>query len=141
MPVFNLNTVEEVDEFYQETSILGLISSTKDYRLCWLLNQHLGIDFKLNNNKEVLIEKKRLKYYFSVYDYFDTRNWCQFDLYSNKYQAEYLLPEFKHLDFVWVLKGDSNFSDLLPVIKNIPEVQFTLNISVDMIKNREHLIL
>ena len=37
------------------------------------------------------------------YDYFDTRNWCQFDLYSNKFEAEYLLPEFKHLDFVWVL--------------------------------------
>ena len=141
MPVFNLNTVEEVDEFYQETSILGLISSTKDYRLCWLLNQYLGIDFKLNINKEVLIEKKKRPYYFSVYDYFDTIKWCQFDLYSNKHEAEFLLPEFKHLDFVWVLKGDSNFSDYLPLIKSIPEVQFTLNISVDMIKNREHLIL
>ena len=55
MPIFNLNTVDEVEEFYQESSFLGLISSTKDYRLCWLLNQYLGIDFKLNVDKEVLM--------------------------------------------------------------------------------------
>jgi len=141
MPVFNLNTVDEVEEFYQESSFLGLISSTKDYRLCWLLNQYLGIDFKLNVDKEVLIEKKKRPYYFSVYDYFDTINWCQFDLYSNKFEAEFLLPEFKHIDFLWVIKGESSFADLLPMIRSIPEVQFTMNISLDMIKHREHLIL
>jgi hypothetical protein len=141
MPVFNLNTVDEVEEFYQESSFLGLISSTKDYRLCWLLNQYLDIDFKLNVDKEVLIEKKKRPYYFSVYDYFDTINWCQFDLYSNKFEAEFLLPEFKHIDFLWVIKGESSFGDLLPVIRSIPEVQFTMNISLDMIKHREHLIL
>jgi hypothetical protein len=141
MPVFNLNTVHEVKEFYQETSFLGLISSTKDYRFCWLLNQYLGIDFKLNIDKEVESMKKKRPYFFSVYDYFDTLKWCQFDLYTNKYEGEFLLPEFKHIDFLWVIKGDSNFNDLMPMIRNIPEVQFTMNIHLDMIKNREHLIL
>ncbi len=34
-------------------------------------------------------------------------------LYHNQYDGEYLLPEFKHLDFLWLLKGDTVAEDFM----------------------------
>jgi hypothetical protein len=141
MAIYNLNTVDEICDFYQETSFLGIISPVKDYKLCWLLNRHLGFDFTLNIEKEVVTMKKKRTYFFSVFDCFEASTWSHYDLYNNKYEGEFLLPEFKHIDFLWIIKGDSNFNYLLPAIKNIPEIQFTVNITLDMIKSKEQLIL
>ncbi|MEI9935479.1 MAG: IPExxxVDY family protein [Ferruginibacter sp.] len=55
-----------------------------------------------------------------------------------------LLPEFKHLDFVWLIKGDVINNDELKIliqsIKSLPGVQLVTEMTNEKIKNKQHLI-
>ena len=65
-------------------------------------------------------------------------------LYNNQFDGEYLLPEFKHLDFLWLIKGDfmaaEELKDLIQSIKSLPGVQLVNELSHEKIKNKQHLI-
>ena len=95
-----------VEEFFDGTRLLGIVAPIKSYQFCWLLNQHLQIDFRINHDIEIQLEKKKRKYFFSIYEYNEPNSSRTHFLYINQFDGEYLLPEFKHLDFLWLLKGD-----------------------------------
>jgi hypothetical protein len=66
-------------------------------------------------------------------------------LYQNAFDGEYLLPEFKHLDYLWLIKGerpdDAEFEDLMASIRDIEGVQLVTEITDEKIKNKTHLVL
>lgn len=140
MIVTKLETQHSLAEFYEDSVLLGLISFAKAYRFCWLINSFLGFDFKMDVDKEIISMKKTRTYYFPVYNHYDNLTNTEHFLYCNKYEGEFLLPEFKHLDFIWIIKGDSDFSDIVPIIKLIPEIQFSVPIKLNQIHNKEHLV-
>ena len=57
---------------------------------------------------------------------------------------EYLLPEFKHLDFLWLLKGDTiteeSLDNLIQSIRSVNKVQLVVELTNEKIRNKEHLI-
>ena len=65
-------------------------------------------------------------------------------IYNNQFDGEYLLPEFKHLDFLWLLKGDIVSTDYLQEvtreIRSISGVQLVTELTNEKIKNKGHLI-
>ena len=65
-------------------------------------------------------------------------------LYNNQFDGEYLLPEFKHLDFLWLIKGDAvaaeELQNLILSIKALPGVQLVVEMTNEKIKNKQHLI-
>ncbi|NMD28566.1 MAG: IPExxxVDY family protein, partial [Bacteroidetes bacterium] len=85
-------------------------------------------------------------YFFSIFEYPVFVNNTFHYLYNNQYDGEYLLPEFKHLDFLWLVKtegqdvDEGEFSILQKTLKTIPFVQLVTEMTGDKIKNREHLI-
>jgi hypothetical protein len=133
-----------VDEFFQDTRILGIVAPVKDYQFCWHLNHLLGFDFRINNNIEIQLNKKQRNYFFSVYEYAENGGTIRHYLYNNQYDGEYLLPEFKHLDFIWLTKddiiGDDEVNILMSSIKSIPAVQLVSEMTNEKIKNKQHLI-
>jgi hypothetical protein len=133
-----------VDEFFQDTRILGIVAPIKDYQFCWHLNHLLGFDFRINNNIEIQLNKKQRNYFFSVYEYAENGGTIRHYLYNNQYDGEYLLPEFKHLDFIWLTKddiiGDDEVNILMSSIKSIPAVQLVSEMTNEKIKNKQHLI-
>ena len=46
---------------------------------------------------------------------------------------EYLLPEFKHLDFLWLMKGDEvcdeAMQETIQTIRSIPQVQLVAELT------------
>ena len=131
-------------EFFEDTRLLGIVAPVKDYQFCWQLNNRLRFDFRINNDIEIQLTKKQRKYFFSVYEYRESGNsLCHF-LYNNQFDGEYLLPEFKHLDFLWLLKGDlvsdDKLKELMNSIKTITPVQLAMELAHDKIKNKGHLI-
>jgi hypothetical protein len=66
-------------------------------------------------------------------------------LYHNHYDGEYLLPEFKHMDFLWLIRGDMSTDDVVGTIrqqvKSIPEVQLVAELPFEQLKNWSNLIL
>lgn len=139
-----LNMDDMTDEFFEGTRLLGLVAPVKDYQFCWLLNQRLRFNFRVNNDIEIQLDKKGRKYFFGVYEFSETNNSQQHFLYNNQCDGEYLLPEFKHLDFLWLLKGDvvadDKVADLIMGIKSLTGVQMVLELAHEKIRNKGHLI-
>ncbi len=123
---------------------MGIVAPIKDYRFCWFLNRILQIDFRLNNNIEIELVKKKRRYFFSVFEYTEKGTTKTHYLYNNQFDGEYLLPEFRHLDFLWLIKDENmreeEFPFLLNSIRTIPAVQLITEMTNEKIRNKQHLI-
>ena len=133
-------------EFFEDSILLGIVAPIKDYQLSWQLNQLLGFDFRLNNDFEIQLKRKTRTYFFSIYEYKIPSVSLTHYLYNNQFDGEYLLPEFKHLDFLWLIKGEGEpvsseeQKNLIQSIKMLPGVQLVIEMTNEKIKNKQHLI-
>ena len=132
------------EEFFEDSLLLGIVAPVKDYQFSWQLNQMLGFSFRVNNDIEIQLTRKQRKYFFAIYEYAVPSITLVHYLYNNQFDGEYLLPEFKHLDFLWLIKGDVVDSDdlaaLIQAIRTLPGVQLVTEMTNEKIKNKQHLI-
>lgn len=144
MAKFVVDNDEMILEFFDQTRLLGIVGPMKDYQFCWHLNQSMQIDFRVNNDLEIMLTRKKRSYYFAIYEYGEPAGSLVHYLYNNQFDGEYLLPEFKHLDFLWLMKGDIVSNDtvqaMMQSIREIQGVQLVMELSHDKIKNKGHLI-
>jgi hypothetical protein len=141
---FILETKDITDSFFDGTRLLGIMAPVKDYQFCWNLNNMLGVDFRLNNELEIQLKRKNRDYFFGIYEYYEPAGSLEHFIYNNQFDGEYLLPEFKHLDFLWLMKGDIVSDEMLQEktnnLRSINEVQLVVELSNEKIKNKEHLV-
>lgn len=139
-----LDLEEMSDDFFEDTRLLGIVAPVKDYQLCWLINQLFRLNFRMNNDIEIQLTRKERKYFFPVYEYSEPNNSLSHFLYNNQHDGEFLLPEFKHLDYLWLMKGDyvanQIIADMISSIKTISVVQLVLELTNEQIRNKSHLI-
>lgn len=132
------------DSFFEDTRLLGIMAPVKDYQFCWQLNNLFGFDFRINNDIEIQLARKQRHYFFAVYEFAEKYNSLIHYLYNNQFDGEYLLPEFKHLDFLWLLKGDvvSDYAllQLINSLRTIKGVQLVIELTDEKIRNKEHLV-
>ena len=132
------------EDFFEDTRLLGIMASIRDYQLCWNLNNMMGMDFRINNDIEIQLSKKKRNYFFAVYEFCEPTGSLSHFVYNNRFDGEYLLPELRHLDFLWLMKGDlvTEESLLLTInsIKGINGVQLVVELTNEKIRNKEHLI-
>lgn len=132
------------EEFFEDSLLLGIVAPVKDYQFSWQLNQLLGLDFRVNNDIEIALTKKQRKYFFSIYEYAVPAISITHYLYNNQHDGEYLLPEFKHLDFLWLIKGDpittEDLTILMQSIRTLSGVQLITEMTHEKIKHKQHLI-
>jgi len=131
-------------DFFEDTRLLGIMAPVKDYQLCWYLNSLMGMDFRINNDIEIQLTKKNRNYFFAVYEFCEPTGSLFHYVYNNRFDGEYLLPEFKHLDFLWLMKGDIVYEEMLQQtmngIKEINGVQLVVELTNQKIRNKEHLV-
>lgn len=139
-----LDLDELANDFFDNTRLAGIVAPMKSYQFCWHLNHLLHFDFRINNDIEIQLQKKKRNYYFSVFEYREPVGSLVHYLYNNQYDGEYLLPEFRHLDFLWLMKGDTVadtfFQQILDSVKTISGVQLVMELTNEKIKNKGHLI-
>jgi len=80
-----------------------------------------------------------------VYQFYETGNELQHFIYQNQFEGEYLLPEFKHFDFLWLMQAtiipEDYFRNLQQSIKEINEIQLITELVQEKIKHKANLIL
>jgi hypothetical protein len=132
------------DDFFENTQLLGIVAPVRDYQFCWQLNNTLRFDFRANNEIEIQLFKKQRQYFFGIYEYRQPNSSLVHYLYRNQFDGEYLLPEFKHLDYLWLLKGDvvseEFLQQLVSDIRSLNGVQLVMELTNEKIKNKGHLI-
>jgi hypothetical protein len=141
---FKIDNEALAQDFFEDTRLLGIVAPVKNYLFTWQLNNVLGLRFRLNNDIEIQLTKKRRKYFFPVYEYLRPASCFTYYLYCNVHEGEYLLPEFKHLDFLWLLKGDmmpdEELKELITSIRSINGVQLVNEMTDEKIKNKQHMV-
>jgi len=132
------------DDFFEDTKLLGIMAPIKDYQFCWHLNGVMGMDFRINNDIEIQLNKRKRNYFFAVYEFSEPTGSLSHYFYNNRFDGEYLLPEFKHLDFLWLMRGDvvaeQDLQETINSIKAINGVQLVVELTNEKIRNKEHLV-
>ncbi len=132
------------DDFFEDTRLLGIIAPIKNYHLCWQFNNLLGFNFRLNADIEIHVKKKTRNYYFNIYESKEQNNFLSHYLYHNQFDGEYLLPEFKHMDYLWLMKGDSVEEEkcnwIKTAVKSIAGVQLVAELTNEQIKTKGNMV-
>ncbi|MBY0477943.1 MAG: IPExxxVDY family protein [Chitinophagaceae bacterium] len=133
------------EEFFEDTFLLGIMAPVESHQFVWQVNQGMRFDFRVNNDMEIQLSKKNRQYFFSVYEYREPNKALCYYLYKNQFDGEYLLPELKHLDYLWLTKGDlpgkEEEKELISGIRNLQGVQLVVELTNEKIKHKQHLIL
>ena len=139
-----LDMEEMADDFFEDTRLIGIVAPLKDYVLCWQLNHLFRFEFRNNPDIEIQLTKKQRRYFFSIFEYGEPNTSLRHYLYNNQYDGEYLLPEFKHLDFLWLLKddwiSDDDLQQIIRVVRGISGVQLVIELTHEKIRHKEHLV-
>lgn len=139
-----LDNEQLIQDFFEDSRLLGIVAPIKQYQFCWHINHLLNFDFRYNNNIEIQLTKKQRTYFFSVYEFGDSCCTIKHYLYNNHHDGEYLLPELKHLDFIWLIKydlmKDEEVSALIQSIKTIPAVQLVTEMTNEKVKSKQSLM-
>jgi len=144
MSKFRLDVDVLNDDFFEETRLLGITAPLKNYQFCWQLNNQLGFDFRLNTDYEIHLRKKDRSYYFNIYESKEPNSFLVHYLYHNHFDGEFLLPEFKHMDFLWLMKGDLTDDEkcnwIKQSVKAITGVQMVAELTNEQIKNKGNMV-
>jgi len=139
-----LDVDELNDDFFEDTRLLGITATMKNYQFCMQLNNMLGYDFRLNPEIEIHLKKKNRSYYFSIYQYKEPNTSLVHYLYQNQFDGEYLLPEFKHMDFLWLMKyeyvDDEKCNWIRQTVRNLNGVQMIVELTNEQIKNKGNMV-
>ncbi|MFN4006674.1 MAG: IPExxxVDY family protein [Chitinophagaceae bacterium] len=141
---FRLEMGETTERFFDDTYLLGILTTQKNYQFCWQLNYTLGYNFFLNTDIHIEVARRGRKYKFLVYEHRVIASQCVYYLYENECEGEYLLPEFKHFDFLWLMKGDyfdmAQIQPIVDEIRTLSSVQLVTELTHEKFKNKSYLI-
>jgi hypothetical protein len=131
-----LLTLEEDYDFI----LIGISCHTKDYRLCWELNNVLSFDLIRTDDLEI---NKRTTDKHSFYEYIDEDNYLEYYLMSNRGDNGYLIPEHKKVDFFFMIKGNISEQlgeDLIIKINSLSLVLTSFKINPNQLKSKQNLL-
>lgn len=132
--------VLHLEEDY-DFSLIGISSHTKDYRLCWELNKLFNIDLTRSEDLEITKNKNTSRYSFYMFN--DIDNHTDLFLVSNAGDSGFLIPEYKKVDFFYMLKGnivDYRVDDIISKINQLPLVLTSFAIDVTQLKSKQNLL-
>ncbi len=123
--------------------LVAIVSSARDYRICWLLNHQLGYQLEWKEEVPLVIAKKRQRALFNLFAYHDELNWQQYYFINNKHLADHLVPELKQVDHFLLIDGSSAEPEkirVMDVLRQSPLVQAVFDVEVDSLKSKKNLI-
>ncbi|MBL4655247.1 MAG: IPExxxVDY family protein [Bacteroidia bacterium] len=131
-------------EYNYDFSLLGIVSSEKIYRLCWVLNQELPLDLLRTDDLEIFSGNSSTSQYFPRYiDQNSSENEGYIYLLGNKNSGRYVIPDRKEADYFLILNGDAimeNIDSVVNQLKLIKTIQAVYKIDPNILNSKENLI-
>ena len=126
-----------------EGSVIGIVSTLKDYKLAWSINQVFNIELALQ--PPIILEfLKDPDLAITNFAYED--GFCSYRLLRNRgndLNSGYLIPELVNFDFFLLISGEE---EILPVqsvvdsLRNVQGISFFQQIDVDRLKSKDNFI-
>lgn len=139
-----LDNDQVAEDFFEHARLFGIQCPVSPHKFVWLVNTHFGYDFRLQTDTNIIVEKKSKKFTFPLYQYNEQFLAAKHFIYSNKADGEYLLPELKHTDFLWLVINESNNAGFLELLgselRKVNQVQLVTLLNNDKFKNKLQLL-
>ncbi|WP_347172762.1 IPExxxVDY family protein [Polaribacter uvawellassae] len=149
----------ELNDFSDNNyTLIGIHSTLEEYKLAYLLNQKLNINF-VKSKFSLDFENKNNNATFCIYEYENTKFSQSWFLISNQYTnhleeistglfpsneiTTYLIPEKKKVDFFLKLEGDFNsdyIAKKVEEINAINQIITSYKIDPNTLKSKDFLI-
>lgn len=140
-----LNNHDVADGFFEDAILLGIQCSLLPEKFIWMINRHFGYSFRYQQLSEVRLMRQSRQFVYPIFSCKERNLSLVHFIYTNQYDGEYLLPELRHTDFLWLLKNegsDEGFALLLAEeLRKLDAVQLVTQLANDKIKNKQHLVL
>ena len=123
--------------------LIAITSPLKDYRLCYLVNKFLNVNFTKIADLSVEIHPGTEPVLFSRYQYNTEPTDTDFYFIANKGTEGHLLPEMPRADYFLLIKNymdEKDFEGVLSGLNKIPEIVAAVKIDPKKIKSRENLL-
>lgn len=139
-----LDNDQVAEDFFEHARLFGIQCPVSPHKFVWLINNHFGYDFRLKTDPEIIVKKKGRKLSFALYEYPEQFIAAKHYIYSNKCDGEYLLPELKHTDFLWLVINESNNAGFLELLgtelRKVNQVQLVTLLNNDKFHNKLQLL-
>ena len=141
--VLDIDAMQE--EFFNDTSLIGIVSALPAYRFCWLLNERFDLHLKREGESDICLKtNQNISHYFALYRYDVPMNSNHFSVYKLKNNKQALLPELKQLDYLFMIQGPTAESDAekyMEALRQINDIQLAQVIKPEKLKNMDYLLL
>ncbi|WP_430928247.1 IPExxxVDY family protein [Polaribacter marinivivus] len=147
------------NDFYEDDfSLIGIHTTLEDYKLAYLLNKNLKINF-IKSKENLNFEKTEKPSSFSIFNYYNKEYDSDWVLIANSSKREnqtesnelllttetktYLIPEKKKVDFFIKVSGELGFdfvTKIIDKVKNIEQVITSYPIDKNTLKSKDFLI-
>ncbi len=125
---------------FEGYSLLGIVCGLPDFRATHFINQYGGFDFK---KYEVFSLSQEKETAFSWYYSSNEEMRRDYFLIQNKDGADILLPALRNFDYLLLMYGNITaqyLGELLPLLRNVPNVTAVFEQDLNKVKNGELLI-
>ncbi len=144
-PRMMLNMAAMQEEFFADSSLIGMVSAIPAYRFCWMLNNRFDLNFVRDAESDICLrDTQQHEKYFPVYKYCAPLNGNKYLIYKLKNDKYSLLPEVGQLDYLWMIQrndSESEARNLLQYLRKLPDIQLAQIIMPEKLKNLSNLIL
>jgi hypothetical protein len=142
---WTLDTSSVQENFFADTSLIGISSSLPAHRFCWVLNNFFDIDLIREYDLDIcLLSNTGQKIYFPIYQYALPLSYGRYIIYKLKNRDESLIPEIYQLDYLWLLQitnSQSEAEEIIQQLRNIEQIQLAQLIFPDKLKNISNLLI
>lgn len=122
--------------------MIGISSSTRDYRLCWFINNSLPVKFVRIDDLLIYSDFGEESYH-SCYKFSMVNSETDLYLLTNKSSNSYILPEIKETDFIIVSTeslSDEDQREFIQLLNKIEVVMTAYSIDPYSLKSKENLL-
>jgi len=152
-------------EYDYDFVLIGISSHEKDYRFCWALNNKLKLELSKKESLEIKGKKQTTPSYFSFFTFEDSDQYKEYTVLANfseskslavnennlfgssekskQSENEFLIPEHKQMNYLFVIHGeleDEQVEELIQKIKEIEIVLTAIRIDPKSLKSKQNLI-
>ena len=123
--------------------LIGISSHEKDYRICWALNQKLGLELTKTDALEIKDKKQEEASSFSLFVCERPDEFMEYLIIANRSEKGLLIPEQKQMDYFFVIKGEVEEEQIEELVNKIKEINFVLTavrIDPSVLKSKQNLI-
>ena len=94
----------------EDFCLLGVVTDEPDYKLCWMINRALDMNFEKQEELQLFHRKLGEEQVFSLFSYHDNDAMISYRIIRNRAENGYYLDELKNIDYMIHIQGEINTS-------------------------------